>query len=507
MTALGKKISLATGGVALAGVLVAAPAAASTPTAEPTVTVAAGHTLATVGSAATGANDWQSDPNILAPGTDTLLGAAGVRIRELNTGPFDDTYRWQTNTYDPDPITAADGPATPQPWQRWVAASRAMGDQMMVHVNYGSTATDGPGGTDIGPQEAAAWVRQANVVDHDGIKYWIIGEEVWGNGGISGVGGAFEPDHHADKSPTAYGQNVARFAAAMKAVDPTIKIGVELAPFAGADAPGDSGAWNDQMLAAAGAATDFVDVHVYPVNDDTSDATTLAWPHTDAGQTLDQLRAVVAAHSGGRSVPMVVGETNISASYDLGTQSVTTPSALFAADDVTSLLEHGAADVNWFDSHHPVVPDTAGAPDDPTSSGYGTWALLSDGSTSCGTAQAGNQVCEPPLNTPFPAYYGFQLASTLAAPGARLVATSGAGSPIVTHAAVRRDGRLVVLLENEDPTAAHTVALNYAGFAPARVATARSYGPGDTRPTVSISPTGTVHLPPYTMTELVIAPR
>ena len=72
------------------------------------------------------------------------------------------------------PLTDRLGPDTPVPWQTWVHQTQQMGAQAMVHVNYGSTATDGPGGTDIGPQEAAAWVRQANIVDHDGSGMHIL---------------------------------------------------------------------------------------------------------------------------------------------------------------------------------------------------------------------------------------------------------------------------------------------------------------------------------------------
>jgi spore coat protein CotH len=54
----------------------------------------------------------------------------------------------------------------------------------MVTVDYGTGDTigqrDGTGET--GPQIAADWVRYANVTHHYNVKYWEIGNEVYGNG-------------------------------------------------------------------------------------------------------------------------------------------------------------------------------------------------------------------------------------------------------------------------------------------------------------------------------------
>ena len=63
---------------------------------------------------------------------------------------------------------------------------------------------------------AAAWVRYANLTHRYGIKYWEVGNEMWNDKGLSAAQVAV--------IATAY-------AAAMKAVDPTIRVGVS---------------WNDQ---------------------------------------------------------------------------------------------------------------------------------------------------------------------------------------------------------------------------------------------------------------------
>jgi hypothetical protein len=490
--------------VAVGAVLLAGPADAAT--APTVVTVHADQAMATVGSTPVGTNDWDSDYWGLRPAVNQQLSSAGVRVRELNTGPFDDVYRWRTNTDDTDPITVKDGPDQPIPWQQWVGQTKAIGDEPMIHVNYGSTATDGPGGTDIGPQEAAAWVRQANIVDHDNIKYWAIGEEVWGNGYLSGGQyPATEPDHHADKSPTAYGENVVKFAQAMKAVDPTIKIGVEILPF---PAGGSSGIpdWNGPLFKAAGTAIDFVDLHWYNFSFGTTptDANLFATSRS-VPQMASTVRSSLAANDpvAANKVALVIGETNSNAVAP-GVQSVTTPNALFAADDISTWLENGASNVDWFNTHIGAVADAPGAPDDPNGTGYGDWGLFSKGPANCITNAVGAKICEPPIDTPFPAYYGLELATKLAQPGARFVQTSGDTTTIVTHAAVQPNGDLVVLVENQDQNTSQDVQLDYAGYRALPVATTLSYGKGSTGLAPSLSASGCVHLAPYSMTELVL---
>ena len=489
-------------GAALA--LSALPAVAGAATA--TVTVHPSSTLATV-TTGLGMNDIGFDPNMHAPGTAQALRADNIQIRSLDSGAWTDTYRWQTNTFDPDPITAGVD-LKPNTFESYLDEVKASGAGAMIHVNYGSTATDGPGGTDIGPREAAAWVRQANVVDHDHIKYWVIGEETYGNGFYSSVGfPAWEPDHHADKSPTAYGTNVRAFAAAMKAVDPSIKIGVEVSPFqlAGQNGSGQSiPDWNGPLLAAAGDAADFVDLHWYTGSQNRADAAMFA-STAEIGPALTSLRKEIAAHDGAHAnnVGIVVGETNVSGT-EPNTQTVSTFNALYSADEVTTLLENGAANVDWFATHNWIQPDSAGAADDPDGTGYGDYGILAAGTDACGPNALGTTICEPAVNTPFPAYYGLQLAGRLDAPGARLVATTSSIPDIRAHAAVEPNGELVVLVENQNQTTAHDITLAYPGYRALPVAAEYSYGPHSTTITRTIGAANCLTLAPYTVTELVL---
>ena len=59
-------------------------------------------------------------------------------------------------------------------FDQWASFARSQHETMLVHVNYGT-------GT---PSEAAAWVRYANLDKHYGVRYWEVGEEAHGDGGV-----------------------------------------------------------------------------------------------------------------------------------------------------------------------------------------------------------------------------------------------------------------------------------------------------------------------------------
>ena len=60
---------------------------------------------------------------------------------------------------------------------------------------------------------AAEWVRYANITKGFGIKYWMIGNESWG-----------DPKYNGEATAAQYATDINDFAVAMKAIDPTIKI-------------------------------------------------------------------------------------------------------------------------------------------------------------------------------------------------------------------------------------------------------------------------------------------
>jgi alpha-N-arabinofuranosidase len=95
---------------------------------------------------------------------------------------------------------------------------------------------------------AVEMVRWCNVTNNYGVKYWELGNESWSNS--TGYTGGF-PGH-----PEGYGAAFAEMAAAMKAIDPAILVGLN----GNADTT-----WFGAAIAAAGPANvDFLVVHRYP---------------------------------------------------------------------------------------------------------------------------------------------------------------------------------------------------------------------------------------------------
>jgi hypothetical protein len=124
-------------------------------------------------------------------------------------------------------------------FDRFVALARAVGARPYVVVGCDAPRRTGR------PQEAmlreaVALVRYANVIRRHGVTHWEIGNENWNN---------------RTSSPDAMAGTVARFAPAMKAVDPGIRVG----------ASGSGTAWWRRFLPVAAPHLDFLSVSLYPV--------------------------------------------------------------------------------------------------------------------------------------------------------------------------------------------------------------------------------------------------
>jgi hypothetical protein len=457
--------------VTAAGVVALPAAVAADAPVQVTVNARAG--LATVGGAAVGVNHAVWDADLGTDEVADLLHDAGTQVMRYPGGSYSDIYHWKDNT-------APGGYVAPDTdFDHFMAGVRRAGAQAMVIANYGT-------GT---PQEAADWVRYANVEKKYGVTYWEIGNELYGNGHY---GASWEADDHPAKTPAEYATNLVQYARAMKAVDPTIKIGAVLTtPGSWPDglvAGGDAGTWNQVVLSIAAADIDFAILHWYPGGSSGPEALGKVAQVRDitalARQQLD-------SYSPDRQIPIAVTETNTG--YGENTQ----PGALFAADAYGALLENGVFNVDWWDVHNgPGTASTFAGQTD-----YGDFGLLSSG-----TCTSDGSACEPARNTPFAPYFGISLVSRLAQPGAQLLRTASSDPLVTVHAARQPNGDLAVLLANEDPDAARTVALSYPGYAPAATAQVLAYGNGDTAVTTSSGSATSRTLPAYSLTVLVLHP-
>lgn len=468
--------------VVAAALPLSTPAVAADPaaTGDTTVTVNASAGLGTVSSTALGANTAIWDANMNDPQVTSLYRAAGIGALRYPGGSYSDIYHWVDNT-------APGGYVAPgTDFDAFMGTAKATGAQPILIANYGSGTA----------QEAADWVRYANVTKGYGAKYWEIGNEIYGNG-VYGSG--WETDDHADKTPDQYAREVKAYAAAMKAVDPTVKIGAVLTMPGnwpdGSVAAGDAADWNHTVLAAVAHDVDFVSVHWYPNAGNGDQA--LAAVQQLPGE-LREVRNLVNQYAGAGSAGIGIAMTEVNSNSG-GGAFTSRPNGLFAAEAMSTALENGVFSVDWWDTHNGAgAVTTVGGETD-----YGDMGMLSSGSCS-------GSVCEPAVNTPFAPYYGIKALGALSDPGDTMLASAASGSEVSSHAVLRANGDLSVLLLNKSSSAVHTVDLRYLGFtADAPAPSVQRWAPGDDG---LVDATGTATassatLAPYSLTVLTVHPK
>lgn len=392
-----------------------------------TVKVDATKTLATMPEQGMGLGVAVWDEHMMDAAVPRLIRDAGFRVIRYPGGSYADLYQWKTHS------SAKGFEANIQKgedFDAFMGLCKRSGTTPLITVNYGSNP-EGTGGAD--PAYAAEWVRHAREKGY-GVKYWEIGNEVYGNGFYNGTG--WEVDLHAPDTkkpadrlknprlgPTAYGQNVARFVQAMKAEDPSVKVGAVLT-CPGGWPDGVDPDWNANVLKECGKDVDFVVVHWY--GEGKSPAEVLGSVR-NVPKIMAKLKEIVAARCRpGTEVWMTEGDSS--------TQVMRHPGALFAADHFMTWLENGASHVDWWNLHN-GLSHWQGSYDDQ--------GILSSGHSTQGVSQ-------PPANTPFPPYYGVQMVTRTVRKGDAFVAASSDRSSLIAHAVRRKDGKLAVMLINED---------------------------------------------------------
>ncbi len=494
----------------------AVPAAATAASVADTVTVNAGQSVAAVPSTAIGLNASTYDGDVVDSAVPGLISKAGVSVMRFPGGTESDEYNWKTNA------DVLSGRAQAVSFDRFMSMLGQTQATPMITVNYGTGNTIGKSESpqETGAQVAADWVNYANVQHHDNVKYWEIGNEIYGNDTYNAF---WEPDDHCGTippssqptncGPSVYAQNVKAYIAAMKAVDPTIKVGVVLtAPGSWPDGVTNAGSpqpWDQTVLPALGSSIDFADVHWYPQN---PSSVTPPGP-TDSGLLADTaqiptmmstLRSEFSQYAGKSSIPVMLTETN-SVSSNPGKQTVSQVNALYLLQDYTTWIENGAANVDWWQLHNGMVTSGDNGSSLYGTQNYGDYGVLSD--ATCGTVN-GSQVCEPPADTPYPAYYGLELEGQFMRPGDTLVSASSSASLVQSYAAKAADGSLRVLLVNDDPSNTYNVSLSYNGFIPSSAApsVATLAPPGTGITTASQGTAGGQVLAPYTAELITLQP-
>ncbi len=239
------------------------------------------------------------------------------------------------------------------------------GSEAMICVNYGT-------GT---PEEAAAWVRYANIDQHMGIRFWQVGNEMNGDWEEGGPVTAKE-----------YARKFLAYAKAMKAVDPSIWVlGPTLSTydFSGTgSADLDGNTWTEEFLRLVGGAEvadgmrylDGFDFHAYPYY-------TTAAPTPDAmlaalrglGPNLDTLAAMLSRNlqdPGSRWISL--SEFNASViSMDLTMRPENSTGMAMMLAQLVQKFGGQAMSIDW-----ESYGATSGNPDGSAGGTYGTLSLF-----------------------------------------------------------------------------------------------------------------------------------
>jgi hypothetical protein len=485
------------------------------------------------------------------------LRAAGITAARFpgNHGVAD-LYHWSTKTTTR--FAGTEGAYFPPESNFASFAQMAeMLGQAVIVVNYGANS-DGTGGGE--PVEAAAWVAYANGNASDthalgkdstgedwqtvgywatirgqaplpaddglnflriqhprpfGFKLWQVGDEVYNNGYYGGDHTG-SPDLHgpaptgpkdwaklkgnAKLSPAAYAENFKLFAQAMKAVDPSIRIGAaftvppdpSLRTRTYWDSTGEHAdpsawaavvwglLWNDGVLKGACANLDFVTFDwslqpLLPPDYKTLDeASLLTGTKSNFSIVIKSMLSDYGTYCPQGHLPMLAFAPAGITSWSKATHPEV--KALWVADTYAMLIESGSLNIDWMEM-------------------YGDSMLSAD------------------RKTFGPVFYGLQMLHTIAhSPGDELLIVDSSSATIGAHAAYRRDGYVGLMLVNKDPKLPATVKVTFKNGNIGSSGRRIDYGSAqyEAKTPAAVSPFSasgdefTVTVPPYTITDILL---
>ncbi len=397
---------------------------------EVPVSVDAAHIVRTVDARLFGVNTAIWDRLLDTPATISALREMGALALRFPGGSLSDEYHWATGK------GGNNDRAWPTSFANFMRVATNLHAQVFITVNYGS-------GT---PEEAAAWVRCANLTNHCAFQYWEIGNENYGD---------WEHDENVSPhDPLTYAQRAREYFRQMKTADPAIKIGVVVT-----EGYRD---WTFKMLAALkrlGTPPDFVIYHLYPQNAGAEhDARLLQsavkWPAA-AALLRQQLNNCFGAAS--TNIELVCTENN-SISEKTGKQTTSLVNGLYLADSFGRIAQTEFNSYLWWDFRNMQDPKGNNNPALYGWRPYGDHGMLSG------------------LDTRYPTFYTFKLLKYFARQGDRIVRASSGNKLISTYAALRADGTMSLLIINKSRDATVKADFSIAGFQPATDAIIYSYG-------------------------------
>jgi hypothetical protein len=255
--------------------------------------------------------------------------------------------------------------------------------------------------------------------------------------------------------PSVYGMGVKQWAAAMKAVDPTIKIGAVL--IGNTEYPD----WNAKVLAAACGSFDIAVLHWYGGNVGTGLTVLPSAPEVEIPGIFATVRAALATPTFAcpPNIPVMVTEwgPNSLSGNDLPPSMPDMAPAgsqyagLFATESYAHFMEQGAVAVNWLELHNRSFLAQIDWANDP-------YTRYND------TRRWG--------------YKGMTISHFLASGNDTMVqaTVSGTfGAALKAHASLHADGSVGVMLTNTNKNVAANVTLNLTGTGAARACVGARY--------------------------------
>jgi hypothetical protein len=325
-----------------------------------------------------------------------------------------------------------------------------------------------------------------------GVKYWEVGNEMYYNGWSgnrnfeddlhapyiypNGYSGSYESRNQlAALSPTAYGTNAVPFIQAMKAVDPTILVGVDFAS-PGATDPIPLN-WNPDLAQAACAAGSFdiAIIHYYPgTYNAVQPGELLSLPESDLPRQIAGIKANLAQYCPTNASAIQFWLTETSPNGNLAAGFPAQVTGLFALNEYITSLENGVVNIDWLELHNGTYLDES--------------------------------------ENPGPAYYGIQLAHLLAGVGDSMVSATSSTSSVLSFASLKANGQKGVLLVNANPSSPAVVQVTVSGSTVGTTATEYSYGISTTQSGTALAGSTfavpgssfPVTVPAYTAVELLI---
>ena len=304
--------------------------------------------------------------------------AAGVTVVRMPGGSWSNGYNWLDCENSIAPCDWASRPTD------FINFLRATGSEGMWTVNVTGTAQEAAAvvaffnsrvtdTTPIGPDirgtnwyTAGHWAQLR--ADHGNpgpfkITLWEVGNEVYGGkpstGGAQCAAWGWEDVWTCDGTEYVNGipgrDGYLAFRSAMRAVDPTIRVGA-----VGVPDPSSWDNWGNEVILAAGSDLDFYVVHQYAYfNPPPTYAAALAEPQTTWRNMMAGLNAAFDTYAGGRRAPIVVNEYNLISAWDQDNNQLMTRAvnALFIADTLGQIIQNGFAMANQWVLANGVSPN------------------------------------------------------------------------------------------------------------------------------------------------------